>query len=380
VTAVTTAVEGSAGDVRCTGISHDSGRRVPYGAGALPPPGRSSPPAGRSFPADESGPVDPQPDLANIRIQRPSPLSGFLNFSHPAAADGLMMSRMHFFSQRSPAPNLSGDNPQSKLQALEHLLQSMSEGPAVTGNVRLLVEDLPATGPRNMAVDEALLESVAAGGPATLRLYRWSDATISIGYFQRETPEIDPGGRFYGLPVVRRLSGGGAILHHREVTYSCCIPASHPLAAEPAHLYEEIHGRIQATLAEFGARVEPRGESEGSDKPFLCFARGDRRDLVSEGFKVVGSAQRRRRGAILQHGSILLRRSPFLPEFPGLLDLARVQADESELMERLAHHAGLVLGDAPHRGELTSIEAAAADHLERERYWELMPQAVTELP
>lgn len=279
---------------------------------------------------------------------------------------------MHFFSQRIDGAASAAESPQARLQALEQLLDGLAETPASGGDVRLIVEPLPLSGPRNMAIDEVLLEAVAAGAAATFRVYRWSEATISLGYFQRETPEIDPGGRFYGLPAVRRLSGGGAILHHREVTYSCCIPATHPLAAEPTVLYEEIHRRVQETLTGFGAAVQPRGEHEGSDKPFLCFARGDRRDLVRDGFKVVGSAQRRRRGAILQHGSILLRRSPLLPEFPGLFDLARTQVDDAVLMQALAAHAAGVLGSAPQAGELAPAESAAAYLLERGRYWEFM--------
>ena len=283
------------------------------------------------------------------------------------------MSRMHFFSQRPGRQGPSSDEAQAKLQALEELLESMDEVPAPSGDVRLLVEPQPLSGPKNMAVDEALLESVAGGTPATIRVYTWAEATVSLGYFQRQTPEITPGGRFHGLAAVRRLSGGGAILHHRELTYSCCIPADHRLAAEPSLLYEEIHQAVRETLRMFGMEVKPRGEHEGDDKPFLCFARGDRRDLVCDGFKVVGSAQRRRRGAILQHGSILLRRSPFLPEFPGLLDLSQAEVDDARLGQRLGEVAGRRLGDQLTSSPLSSAEQALADHLEQHKYHELMP-------
>jgi len=265
-----------------------------------------------------------------------------------------------------------------KLQALELLLESMTEVvPPPPSAIRLLIEPQPLSGPRNMAVDEALLESVAAGAPATFRVYAWSEATISLGYFQRETPEIEPGGRFHGLAAVRRLSGGGAILHHREITYSCCVPGSHPLASDPTQLYDQIHRVICDTLAGFGATLIPRGEHEGDDKPFLCYARGDRRDLVFNGFKIVGSAQRRRHRAVLQHGSILLRRSPFLPEFPGLLDLARIDLDEHRLRHRLARNAGRILGNHPIESTLTAAELALALQLEREKYHEFLPATAT---
>jgi lipoate-protein ligase A len=283
------------------------------------------------------------------------------------------MTRMHFFSQPGPRPSGRSDNSQAKLQALEQLLDTMSEVGPVQGDVRLIVESQGQSGPMNMAIDEALLESVASGALPTFRVYSWSEATVSLGYFQREAPEIDLGGRFHGMAVVRRLSGGGAILHHREVTYSCCIPAAHPLAGEPTQLYDEIHRCVRETLAGFGGEVHPRGEHEGDDKPFLCFARGDRRDLVHQGFKIVGSAQRRRHGAVLQHGSILLRRSPFLPEFPGVCDLGRITIDDFALKQQLAQRVGRILGERPEVGSLSGAERAAADHLERVKYRELMP-------
>jgi lipoate-protein ligase A len=228
------------------------------------------------------------------------------------------------------------------------------------------------------AIDEALLDAVAAGGVAVLRLYAWNEATVSIGYFQRETPEIERGGMFHGLPAVRRLSGGGAILHQHELTYSCCIPAGHPLADEPTRLYEGMHAGIQQVLAQLGVSVEPRGVVEGDEKPFLCFARGDRRDLVCRGFKVVGSAQRRRGRAVLQHGSILLRRSHFAPQFPGLLDLCEREFDVAELRRRLAVHCGRLLGEEAVTGELTPGELAEADRLCVEKYQALMPAVSAE--
>jgi lipoate-protein ligase A len=258
--------------------------------------------------------------------------------------------------------------PPVSLEALEALLGTLADSPTPGAEVRVIVESQPGSGAWNMAVDETLLEAVAAGAPPTLRLYTWTEATISLGYFQREAPELEPGGRFHGLPVVQRLSGGGAILHHQELTYSCCIPGVHPLAGEPARLYDELHRQIRQALAELGALVEPRGIVEGDDKPFLCFARGDRRDLLCRGFKVVGSAQRRRRRAVLQHGSILLRRSPFLPEFPGLLDLEKTEVDESRLARMLARHCARVLGTSIQEGTLTPAEQTLARHLTDHKY------------
>lgn len=172
-----------------------------------------------------------------------------------------------------------------------------------------------------MAFDEALLETAATIGEAALRIYRWSEPTLSLGYFQKGLPPDLPD-MLRRLPRVRRLSGGGAILHHREWTYSVALPKSHPLARRAESLYEAVHEALIAALAGFGISARMRGvavpEAESS---FLCFRRGDPRDVLVGGSKVIGSAQRRRRGAVLQHGSILLAASPLTPEVPGLFDL-----------------------------------------------------------
>jgi lipoate-protein ligase A len=208
---------------------------------------------------------------------------------------------------------------------------------------RLLIEDSPRTGAWNMAIDEVLLESALAG-TSSFRWYRWSEPTLSLGWFQDEA-EVRRDPRWRGVPVVRRLSGGGALLHDAEQTYACALAADHPWAVQPLELYDRVHAAIVSALRNAGwsARLfgaeddrDPRGVSEsppeesqhGSEpaaartaEPFLCFARRDRRDVVVGDAKVGGSAQRRRRGAVLQHGSLLLRSSAAAPELPGLFDL-----------------------------------------------------------
>ena len=95
-----------------------------------------------------------------------------------------------------------------------------------------LIIDAPAPGAWNMAVDEVLMGTASERAALTLRLYRWSAATVSLGHFQDQAKQQrDP--RLASLPTVRRLSGGGAILHHHEQTYSCSLPPSHPLAQQP---------------------------------------------------------------------------------------------------------------------------------------------------
>jgi lipoate-protein ligase A len=206
---------------------------------------------------------------------------------------------------------------------------------------RLIVDD-PASGPWNMAADEALLETAVAGGDATLRLYRWSEPTLSLGYFQTLASR-DQHEASRGCAIVRRQSGGGAILHDRELTYSLTLPPSHPLGRDATALYNAVHNLFIGLLKPRILTANPppirlvlndtNSPLKSSEEPFLCFQRRARGDLLLKTtesaainsepptYKILGSAQRRHRGAILQHGSFLVARSPAAPELAGWRDL-----------------------------------------------------------
>lgn len=172
-----------------------------------------------------------------------------------------------------------------------------------------------------MAVDATLLETAVTQDLATFRWYRWARPTLSLGYFQ-QAAEIETDPRLAGLPWVRRLTGGGAILHDQEWTYSLAIPAQQTLCGRPEELYDLVHHAIGEVLRAIGYPLLQRGEAAKlTPEPVLCFSRRDAHDLVYDGkHKVLGSAQRRRKGAILQHGSLLLRASPRTPQHLGLED------------------------------------------------------------
>jgi len=185
-----------------------------------------------------------------------------------------------------------------------------------------------------MAIDAALLEAAdECPSVPVVRLYRWSEPTVTVGYFQKGDVRSSVGA-WTACPHVRRLTGGGAILHHHEITYSCVLPRTHPFRESPLRLYDVMHDAILAALRrcqiDVGFRAMHPMSAAVVDRPrepYLCFLRSDPRDLVALGGgaglhpKVVGSAQRRRRGTILQHGSILLRASPLLPDVYGISDL-----------------------------------------------------------
>ena len=187
---------------------------------------------------------------------------------------------------------------------------------------RLLI-DPPAPGAWNMAVDEVLLESAAQCGDSTLRFYCWSEPTLSLGYFQEYADRITHVSSRQAA-VVRRLTGGGAILHDHELTYSLSAPAEHPWVRERDRLYATIHAALIDALDAMGVRAvlcKPAAVGTGPGEPLLCFQRRAMGDVLIGTAKVAGSAQRRRRGAVLQHGSVLLARSAAAPELDGLSEL-----------------------------------------------------------
>jgi len=247
-------------------------------------------------------------------------------------------------------------------------------GPTAS-TVQLHVEPAARAGSWNMATDEYLLEAALAANLKAARMYRWEQATISLGYFQDS--KYDALSRtFQNLPAVRRLSGGGAILHHQELTYSFVLPANDPLTREPTELYTRVHTAIIDVLREFGVDCVMRGEDEPEpDEPFLCFVRSDRHDIHCNGHKVVGSAQRRRKGAVLQHGSILLEHSPHAPQIPGICDLTdslQINTSSPNRFDKLEAHLGAAIAET--LGSMQQIDewrlgaAARIAELEADRY------------
>ncbi len=182
---------------------------------------------------------------------------------------------------------------------------------------RLIVSD-PAAGDWNMAADELLLEQAAEGGRLTLRLYRWSAPTLSVGYFQSldDLPK-----NITWQAVVRRPTGGGAILHDQELTYAVAAPES---LADSPKLYAAVNRVIVRAVAALGVtEATPASTTGGRNTqrgPFFCFERAGATDIIARSQKLAGGAQRKRSGAILQHGSVLLETNQ--PGAIGLGELA----------------------------------------------------------
>ncbi|MGZ5005531.1 MAG: lipoate--protein ligase family protein [Chthoniobacterales bacterium] len=168
----------------------------------------------------------------------------------------------------------------------------------------------PHSASMNMSIDEALLESAST---PTIRFYRWHSPALSFGYF----------GKFSDVAIhaaqrdlVRRWTGGGIVFHGDDLTYSIVIPASDPVFDESSiAIYEKIHRALCEALNKIGKHaavaggVDPGGLVDGiraavSASGYNCFANPVRADVMMDGRKVAGAAQRRTRRGLLQQGSI----------------------------------------------------------------------------
>lgn len=237
-----------------------------------------------------------------------------------------------------------------------------------------VVYDDPADGAWNMATDEALWR-LAETGVATLRFYGWSKPTLSLGYFQSLAerallPEAA------GCPVVRRASGGGALVHDRELTYSLALSAAQ-LAQCPVKdataLYAAVHQALITVLQARGLNATLAGcQTAKTDEPFLCFARRTPCDVVVQDCKVAGSAQRRSRGAILQHGGLILARSPQVPSLAGLAELGWTEAVSPAAIRILAEDwsqaIAMQLGAERIRSALAQTEQDLARQIAAEKF------------
>jgi lipoyl(octanoyl) transferase len=230
-----------------------------------------------------------------------------------------------------------------------------------------------ADGPANMALDEALLDLVSGGvRTAYLRTYGWTIPTLSLGYFQKlAEARSDP--RWSDVALVRRPTGGGAIWHHHEVTYALVIPGVHPLGHPNTELYRAVHLAIADVLVGLGVHAGRRGDGGVQtlykrERPLLCFTDRSPEDIVTRGIKLVGSAQRRRVDAVLQHGSILLEQSWHTPELPGVRDVAGVDAEPREWSGRLAAAIPGALGLEPVAANVPDEVRERAADLERSVY------------
>lgn len=188
-----------------------------------------------------------------------------------------------------------------------------------------LIKDSYHTGFMNMAIDEAIMIAHREGlVPPTIRFYQWSPPAVSLGYFQDLKKEINVEAcQDLGIDIVRRPTGGKAVLHDKELTYSFIIKESHPLVNDSIlETYKKISGGIIRGLSYLGIKADlvplreklkstPSGNEAKSKIPHsdiesICFSVPSQYEVQVKGKKIVGSAQVRKREIVLQHGSLLI--------------------------------------------------------------------------
>jgi len=243
--------------------------------------------------------------------------------------------------------------------------------PSVAPSIGRMIISPPGDGAMNMAIDDALLASSHVDSGPTLRFYRWSEPTLSLGYFQAISSRCEHL-HSSDLKLVRRASGGGAIIHDRELTYSLVLPlANHSSRGAATEIYRAVHTAFIDCLAGFGVsaqRFGDTGRAAHSDNAFLCFQRRNVEDLVVSGYKVLGSAQRRGATGLLQHGSLLLAASAAAPELPGISELTSHWIDFDRLVDQLAAKLGAVCGVNWRIGNLSSGEIISAKSSLEEKF------------
>lgn len=224
-----------------------------------------------------------------------------------------------------------------------------------------------ADGPTNMAADETLVRS-AAEGVASIRFYGWTDATISLGYFQSAAVRLsDP--RWVSLPWVRRPSGGATLVHHHELTYAIALPHGPPWSVSHGGWMQQMHRMITQALADLGVHsIEAVVEKPIMLGDVLCFQQHTPGDLRCLGSKVVGSAQRKHRLALMQHGSILLSQSEYAPALPGIKDLTGVTLAVPQLIDAILRVLIQETGWRAESGDWTESEKVWIRDLAAEKY------------
>ena len=264
-----------------------------------------------------------------------------------------------------------------------------------------LVCSPPLPGSWNMAVDEAMLLAHSAGLTIpTLRLYRWSPPAVSIGLLQPIESISEEACRQLGFNIVRRPSGGGAVLHQHEITYAVVVDGRVcPEGSSVMATYRWLAKGLTAGLRKLGIEASLSNSNDRNCPSqhliaSFCFARTSAADLTVEGLKLGGSAQARRRYFLLQHGSIPLRLDTETIEqifglsgrknFTCLEEVLEREVSPCEFVEALVAGFSEALGVSFIVSGLTPIELRLAEILFQHKYnteeWTRERKVRTELP
>lgn len=205
---------------------------------------------------------------------------------------------------------------------------------------RLVIDETPRTGAANMAIDQAIAEAAAEGKvPATLRFYRWNPPAVSLGRHQPLADIDAEAARTHGYDIVRRTTGGRAILHTDELTYSVAGADTEPrLGGGVMESYLRLSDALVLGLQRAGVVDVGKagaGVRAGANVSAACFEVPSAYEILWEGKKLLGSAQSRRSGHVLQHGSL-----PLVGDITRLIDVLDLDEESrAELRVELAARA-----------------------------------------
>ena len=205
-----------------------------------------------------------------------------------------------------------------------------------------LVFSPPGPGNLNMAADEALMESAVENmSTPTLRLYSWEPACLSLGYAQSFSEVDEVSLQNHGWTLVRRPTGGRAILHTDEITYSITGRLDDPFfSGSILDSYRRLATGLVAALSNLGVQADMKELKEGplqkSSSEAVCFEVASNYEITYDGKKLIGSAQSRRRGGFLQHGSL-----PLFGRLDRINDAIRYnsESEKQDAKIRLLEHA-----------------------------------------
>ena len=238
------------------------------------------------------------------------------------------------------------------------------------------------TGYENMAIDEAIYMSCQEKkAPPTIRIYGWTPPAVSLGYFQKAENAVDLGAcRRRGVDVVRRLSGGRSVLHHKELTYSIiCGEGTPPLGSSVLETYKTISECLIITLRGLGLDVqwvasrEKHAASQEKDKTASCFSSPSWYEITVEGKKICGSAQKRGEGVLLQHGSLLIDYDPEL-----LAEVLHSRKSDGEFLSEIRSSTTSINQHLPKKINFNQLKKLALKNFEDQLQISLIPGVLTE--
>jgi lipoate-protein ligase A len=232
----------------------------------------------------------------------------------------------------------------------------------------------------NMAVDEAIAESCRQGlSPPTVRLYRWTRPALTIGYFQKISPDIEEEAcRTERITIIRRITGGRAVLHGNDLTYSVTSGVHVP------ELPNNIRGTFLAIsrgliegLLQLGLQAESvRSPDRGTGRSPICFMSASWYEITCNGRKIIGSAQRRWADGMLQQGSLLLDFDPFV--FNKLFHFSD-QTQRERMIEECRNRIGGLNGLLPTRVSPETVSKVIVSGFEKGLGIQFIPTGLTPL-